>query len=171
MNSKFQKLKSLSIKNFLFVIAILATQFSQNSFAQNAKQSEPSQLLSSYYNIKEALVAGNANTAAMQAEEFVKIANGIDDKMISESSINTLLKDATAISKSKNLQDQRTHFADISANMFALAKAANLTSEPIYQAYCPMKKSYWLSSEKTIKNPYFGSAMLTCGKVVETINQ
>lgn len=170
MNSKFQKLKSLFIKKIFLTVALFAAMFSQNSFSQDTK-AEPSQLLISYYNIKEALVAGNANTAAMLAEEFIKAANGIDDKMISEGNINTLLKDATAISKSKNLQEQRTHFADLSANMFALAKAVNLTSQPIYQAYCPMKKSYWLSSDKTIKNPYFGSAMLTCGKVVETINQ
>ncbi|RYF82932.1 MAG: DUF3347 domain-containing protein, partial [Chitinophagaceae bacterium] len=35
--------------------------------------------------------------------------------------------------------------------------------------YCPMKKALWLSNEKAIKNPYYGSAMLTCGKVTETI--
>jgi hypothetical protein len=28
---------------------------------------------------------------------------------------------------------------------------------------------YWLSSEAVIKNPYYGKAMLTCGKVTETI--
>jgi len=154
-----------------FIVAFLITIFSQNSFAQGAKQAEPSQLLTFYYNIKDALVAGNANTAAMQAEEFVKTANGIDYKIISEGNINTLLKDAGAISESKDLTEQRTHFANLSVNMFALAKAVSLTSELIYQAYCPMKKTYWLSSEKTIKNPYFGSAMPTCGKVVETINQ
>jgi hypothetical protein len=32
-----------------------------------------------------------------------------------------------------------------------------------------MIKTHWLSSEKAIKNPYYGSAMLTCGEVTETI--
>jgi hypothetical protein len=31
-----------------------------------------------------------------------------------------------------------------------------------------MKKASWLSSEKTIKNPYFGSAMLSCGELTNT---
>ena len=53
--------------------------------------------------------------------------------------------------------------------MAAVAKAVKLTGDPIYQAYCPMKKAYWLSSQKDIKNPYFGNAMLTCGEVTETI--
>ena len=30
-----------------------------------------------------------------------------------------------------------------------------------------MKKAAWLSSEKQIKNPYYGSSMLTCGEVTE----
>jgi hypothetical protein len=33
-----------------------------------------------------------------------------------------------------------------------------------------MKKANWLSNEKQVKNPYYGSAMLNCGKVVDTIN-
>jgi len=32
-----------------------------------------------------------------------------------------------------------------------------------------MKKATWLSSNKTIKNPYYGNAMLTCGQVTETM--
>jgi hypothetical protein len=31
-----------------------------------------------------------------------------------------------------------------------------------------MKKAYWLSRGKEIENPYYGSAMLSCGKIVET---
>lgn len=32
------------------------------------------------------------------------------------------------------------------------------------------KGANWLSKENNIKNPCFGSKMLSCGKVVETIN-
>jgi hypothetical protein len=31
------------------------------------------------------------------------------------------------------------------------------------------KGANWLSKENAVKNPYYGSQMLTCGKVVETI--
>jgi hypothetical protein len=33
-----------------------------------------------------------------------------------------------------------------------------------------MKKAYWISEEKGIENPYYGTGMLTCGKVTETIH-
>lgn len=82
---------------------------------------------------------------------------------------NALLKDAEEISKSKEIKQQRELFAGFSANMVALAKAVKLTAEPVYQQYCPMKKASRLSSNKAIKNPYFGNAMLTCGKVTETL--
>ncbi len=53
--------------------------------------------------------------------------------------------------------------------MIVLAKVVKLSEEPLYLDYCPMKKSSWLSNDKAIKNPYFGSSMLTCGSVKETL--
>jgi len=141
------------MKKSILVIALLSTVFAQN------------------YNIKDALVAGNGIVASAKAEEFIKTANSIDYKLISEGNINALLKDATPISETKDIKVQREHFSNLSNNMASLAKSVKLTTEPIYQAYCPMKKANWLSNDKAIKNPYYGSAMLTCGKVVETINQ
>ncbi|RYF85874.1 MAG: DUF3347 domain-containing protein, partial [Chitinophagaceae bacterium] len=44
-----------------------------------------------------------------------------------------------------------------------------LSDKPVYVQYCPMKKATWLSSEKQIRNPYYGSSMLTCGEVTETL--
>jgi hypothetical protein len=160
------------MKKSILVIALLATIFVQKTFAQDStQQHQLSQLLTQYYNIKDALVAGNGNLASVKAEAFIKTANSIDYKVISEGNINALLKDATPISETKDIKVQREHFSNLSNNMASLAKSVKLTTEPIYQAYCPMKKANWLSNDKAIKNPYYGSAMLTCGKVVETINQ
>lgn len=60
----------------------------------------------------------------------------------------------------------------LSKNMYGLMKAAKF-EQPIYYQFCPMandrKVANWLSKDKTIKNPYYGSEMLSCGKTVETI--
>ena len=160
------------MKQIFFVVAFLTTTFIQKSFAQDSTQQyQLSQLLSQYYNVKDALVAGNGNEASAKASEFIKIANSIDYKLISEGNINALLKDATPISETKDVKVQRLHFANLSNNMVTLAKAMKLTNQTIYQAYCSMKKANWLSNEQAIKNPYYGSAMLTCGNIVETINK
>lgn len=153
-----------------FVAILFATIITQNSFAQDSAQaSQVPQLLSLYYNIKDALVAGNAVSAASKAEAFVKVATGIDYKVIPEGNINTLLKDASRISEAKDIKKQREYFVNFSNNMIAVVKTVKLSDQPIYEAYCPMKKAYWLSSEKGIKNPYYGSAMLTCGQVTATL--
>lgn len=154
----------------LFIIVLLATTGLTQSFAQDSsKQYQLSKLLTSYYNIKNALVADNAIEAALAATSFVKAANSIDYKIISEENNNTLVKDAGSISNTKDIKKQREYFASFSSNMAAIAKAVKLTDKPVYYAYCPMKKAYWLSSDKAIKNPYYGSAMLTCGSVKETL--
>ncbi len=162
------------MKKIFLIVAIFATAFLQNSFGQDSTtktQTQLSQLLTSYYGIKDALVAGNAGKASASAGEFVKAANGIDYKIISEGNIHALLKDAGTISETKDLKKQREKFATLSANMITLAKSIKLGTKPAYETYCPMKKSSWLSDSKTIKNPYYGNAMLSCGNVVETINQ
>ncbi|MBA3648726.1 MAG: DUF3347 domain-containing protein [Chitinophagales bacterium] len=160
----------ISLKKILLITIILASVFVQQSIAQDTtSQSQFSQLLRSYYDIKDALVSGNAGSASSNAEQFVKTANGISYRNFVEGNRDALLKDAGKISDTKDLTHQREHFANLSANMFALAKSVKLTSEPVYQVYCPMKKAVWLSKESAIKNPYFGSAMLTCGSIKDTL--
>jgi hypothetical protein len=46
------------------------------------------------------------------------------------------------------------------------------TENTLYQQFCPMydKGSAWLSMEKEIRNPYYGSKMMACGKVQKEIN-
>lgn len=174
MKSKIHEHKSSSIftasKKILFTVAIFATLFIQKTFAQDV-QSQIPDLLTSYYGIKNALIAGNADAASASATEFLKASNSVDNKTIAQDKLTVLQKDAGAIEQMKDIKHQREHFASLSASMLEIAKASKLTSQPVYALYCPMKKSYWLSSDKTVKNPYFGSAMLTCGTVSETITQ
>ena len=160
------------MKKIIWVAIVLLTGFFHKSYSQDSlTQNQLSKLLSHYYNIKDALVAGNAGKASSEAEQYVQTLNGIEFQTISEGNANALLKDASLISESKDINRQRGYFANFSNNMIVLAKSIKLSSAPIYEAYCPMKKASWLSADNTIKNPYFGSAMLSCGKVVETINQ
>jgi hypothetical protein len=157
------------MKKIFFIVALFATAFVQQSFAQDSTKAQPSPLLTSYYNLKDALVSSNPATAASSADEFVKALNDIDKEIVKEENRAALLSDASAISQTKDLKVQREKFATLSANMFALAKAVKLSTEPVYQQYCPMKKASWLSNNKAIKNPYYGNAMLTCGSVKETL--
>jgi hypothetical protein len=143
--------------------------FSALVLTAGAQNNQLTGLLTSYYGMKDALVAGKPASGA--ADSFIKVLNGIDYKLISEGNVNTLLKDATAISQSREIKDQRVYFSNLSNNMISLLGSLKIGTDPVYKVYCPMKKAYWLSSVNEVRNPYYGSSMLTCGKVVETLNQ
>jgi Protein of unknown function (DUF3347) len=67
----------------------------------------------------------------------------------------------------------RKSFKALSAAVVELVHLAPPTRKAapgvIKQAYCPMAKAPWLQTVDQIENPYFGSQMLHCGKVTETI--
>lgn len=157
------------MKKIFLLCAFIATVFIQQTFAQDSTKTQSSTLLTSYYALKDALVSSNPSAAATSAGDFVKAADALDKGMVTPESRSTLVSDATAISQTKDLKLQREKFATLSANLVELAKTVKLTTEPVYQQYCPMKKASWLSNDKAIKNPYYGSAMLTCGSVKATL--
>ena len=159
------------MKLILFV-AFLAT----TAVRLQAQQPELNSILTNYYALKDALVRDDARDAAGAAGELFKSINNINMAAIPAKDHTTFmsLKDKLAfdsrhISESTDIHHQREHFTSLSANMVTLAKQATLSQQPVYEDYCPMKKAYWLSSETAIKNPYFGSSMLTCGKVAATL--
>ena len=147
------------------MVAVFATISAQHSLAQDSTQSA---LLTTYYGIKDALVSSNAAGASAKAAEFIHAASIADEHTLPAENRIILIKEAVQISKSTDLKQQRELFAGFSADMVTLAKAVKLSGNPVYQQFCPMKKASWLSSSQVVKNPYFGSAMLTCGKVTET---
>ena len=161
------------MKKIFLMVAIVATSLVQTVFAQNDQENRHTQtaaILPLYYNIKDALVGGDANLASSKANELVTVLNTPEAKKVTGSNGEDLLKQVGKIAESKDLKIQRENFANLSTTMVALAKNSKLSDDPVYQLYCPMKKANWLSNSKTVKNPYYGSSMLTCGKVVETIS-
>lgn len=161
------------MKKIFLVVALIATIWIKPGFAQS-KQTQT--LLTSYYAIKDALVNSDVALATSKASEFSKVLSSVDMKSMPEAEMTAFMGlqdkltfDAKHISETKDISHQREHFANFSANFFKLAKAVKLTKEPVFYDYCPMKKSYWLSDNAAIKNPYFGKQMLTCGAVKETL--
>ena len=133
--------------------------------------------LTQYYAIKNALiadkmVAANKNAALLLVEidaiRMDKLSS--DEHMVWMKYFDKLKADATKINTSKDIEKQRTAFSSLSNNLWSTVKGLKIKDNgAIYIDYCPMKDAYWLSSEPAIKNPYYGSSMLTCGSIKETI--
>jgi len=126
-------------------------------------------VLLSYFNLKDALVAGHADDAAAAATQLSKQLDKLSTPAAEQVNLQSL-----AIVKAKTLEDQRMRFATLSESIYQLTKSIH-PSSPVYYQHCPMynkgKGANWLSNEKAIRNPYYGEQMLTCGSVVETVNE
>ncbi|MBT2619325.1 DUF3347 domain-containing protein [Chryseobacterium sp. ISL-6] len=138
--------------------------------AQSKSNPQVSKLYKNYIAIKTALASDDADKTSKAASEFIKTASTIDYKVVSEGNLTILKKDATAISEARSINTQRETFLNLSDNMIALTKQFKLSEKPIFVQYCPMADGSWLSDEKQIVNPYYGSKMLSCGNVKTEIN-
>lgn len=138
------------------------------------------EVINSYFSVKDALIQNDATATSTQATALFGIVKAVDMNTLSSEEHNVWMKGLSgltanleSISKSKLVPKQRELFANVSKTIYDLAKVSKLGS-PIYYQHCPMfnsgKGAHWLSKDSAIKNPYFGSKMLTCGSTVETLN-
>lgn len=159
------------IKWMLFSVVVIT---SSKSNAQGV-----SNVLDSYLVLKDALVESDAELATNKANNLMIAISKVDVKSLNEKEASVfnslhadLLKSTSKISKSKKIDDQRKSFAELSEMIYKLVKVSKASSEVYYQR-CPMyqngKGANWLSKDASIRNPYFGSKMLSCGKTLETI--
>jgi hypothetical protein len=146
------------MKKLFILLAAMLTEIS--AIAQNTDI-----LLNNYISVKNALVSSNGKAAS----EFINTLYNtvkLEENFLQKPE---LLKASEKLYKAGNdIEKQRAAFNDVSTVMWKLVKGSEIVNEPVYYQYCPMKKAYWLSKEKEIKNPFYGSNMLTCGKVVDT---
>jgi copper chaperone CopZ len=138
-------------------------------------------VFTTYFEVKDALVQTDGELAASKSSGLLTAINAVkmeklpmDVHMVWMKLLNDLMHDAESIANSKDVDTQRSHFINLSKNMYELIKVAKY-EEPVYYQFCPMandgKGANWLSRENVVKNPYYGSQMLSCGKVIETIEK
>ncbi|MFN7674700.1 DUF3347 domain-containing protein [Flavobacterium sp.] len=136
-------------------------------------------IFDNYFALKDALVKSDGKLASSIAKELLSNINAVNMTKLSTDEHTVWMKvmkdlafDTEHIEETKDAGHQRDHFTSLSKNMYALIKVSKQET-PIYYQNCPMyndgKGANWLSKESTIKNPYYGSQMLSCGKTVETI--
>lgn len=166
------------LKGLMAIIALLSVTVST---AQDKNQlGELKAVFDNYFQVKDALVKSNGKTAATESAELLAAIKAVKMESLSEAEHTAWMKvlpelkeDAEHISETNDAAHQRDHFITLSNNVYDLLKVSGF-GVPVYYQHCPMankgKGANWLSKEKTVKNPYYGAQMLTCGKVVETIN-
>ena len=66
--------------------------------------------------------------------------------------------------KAKSLADLRLHFKGLSKPMATWANISKL--QDIDVIYCPVANATWLQYKGPVRNPYYGSQMLSSGQIV-----
>lgn len=74
----------------------------------------------------------------------------------------------------ESIDSVRAHFQAFSALMADAIRTFGIGGDaPVYRFHCPMagknRGADWLQKEKTLRNPYFGKSMQTCGNLVGTL--
>ncbi len=133
----------------------------------------------SYFAVKDALVKSDGNSVSIKAKELNNAISSVKMETLTTEEHTIWMKvmkdlslDTEHIANTKDVGHQREHFMSLSENMYELIKVSK-SDTPVYYQFCPMANNgagaNWLSKENAIRNPYYGSQMLTCGKTVETI--
>tara|TARA_R110002074_G_scaffold334355_2_gene504723 strand:+ start:1326 stop:1889 length:564 start_codon:yes stop_codon:yes gene_type:complete len=134
-------------------------------------------ILSDYFILKDALVGDDTKKAAQMGTKLVASLKAFDSSSYTkeqQEELADIIEDATEqaehIAKSA-IDHQREHFKTLSKDITDMV-AITGTKNTLYQQFCPMydRGSAWLSTSNEVKNPYYGSKMLKCGKVQKEIN-
>lgn len=126
---------------------------------------EPKRLLEDYLPIREALAGDSIDGVRVHAETLAFS----DDR--------TLAAAAKELAAARNVVDARKAFGDVSKALIALVEAnekrkkGKVELPTLHLFECSMASPYgrWLQDDRAISNPYMGSRMPRCGKLVRTI--
>ncbi|HWV70895.1 MULTISPECIES: DUF3347 domain-containing protein [Flavobacteriales] len=138
-------------------------------------------IVADYLSLKNALVSDDANAAADAGKKLFATLNKVDMKTVPADNHKKYMDITDDIKENAEhigdnagkIDHQREHLASLSEDISDLITLFG-SPQALYQDHCPMfndgKGAIWLSESKAIKNPYYGSKMITCGMVEKTFN-
>jgi hypothetical protein len=143
------------------------------------------ELIAAYTSLKDALVASDtakASAAARQlaiASDSLKIneIQGDTSNVIKPTAVtytSMITSSAKGLAGESSLSEMRKEFEMIADNLWQLTRVVRYDGQKLFWQYCPMafnnRGAYWISSERQVRNPYFGNEMLECGKVADSLD-
>ncbi|MDX5321066.1 MAG: DUF3347 domain-containing protein [Bacteroidota bacterium] len=144
-------------------------------FAISSQATPIEQLINPYVELKNALVTGQFEAGQTAAEKLHKASQNKDlfkgtvQAATYAKYQSTLVKLAKTVSTSTTLEAQRKAFAALSLELISMLDEQKNWGITLYQFCCPMKKAYWISLENEVRNPYYGTKMLDCGKMEKVV--
>jgi Cu(I)/Ag(I) efflux system membrane fusion protein len=137
-------------------------------------------IIKDYLAFKNALTNDNLKDAQDQAARMQKSMSAVNMSLFAGESHKLWMSFSTTIQNAlqhkahmKTIEELRKAFKSVSDGVIGIVSSFKPMQELLYVDFCPMandnKGADWLSESKDIRNPYFGSKMMTCGKIVNEI--
>lgn len=123
--------------------------------------------LSTYFETQEGLAGDDLAAAKKGAKAFLEHAETLACTEGEESCCAEELSAAKTIAGASDIKSARVAFKAWSDSLLAKVEKSGLHGGAAYKMHCPMafnnKGGTWLQAKKDLRNPYYGSMMLTCG--------
>ena len=164
------------MKKIMIMMAIMAIATTKLTFAQSKTDAAFNQLLSAYYDVKNALATDKKDVAAEKVKTLSAKVDAIPHKDLPATQHTLWMEQAkiikakaTELTAGKDIKAQRKSFEGISYAMIKTVRNIKFNNATVYVQHCPMAKASWLNEKENIENPYYGSMMFDCGDISETI--
>jgi len=138
-------------------------------------------VLDGYFKTQYALSHDDFEGAQEAAGSLLEALDEVDMSLLTGDAHMAWMKELASIKKSAESLESaagivkaREAFYSLSESLAIAAKKFGTSGrQPVLRYHCPMAFSdigvYWLQNKEGTENPYFGSEMFTCGKLVEVI--
>lgn len=154
-----------------FQCLALCLLFSLPLAAQHQHTQHLQLLVDEYISMKNALAEDDFDSAKKHLAAFSEEVKNNDEMnhheehaKMHEMHHGAMVNAVNAALAAPAIDSLRTLFKNISAELqTAVQNQGHKTT--LYVQYCPMKDATWLSETEEIRNPYYGAAMLTCGRI------
>ena len=146
----------------LALIAASVTALSEVKTMEDPATMEPvKSVLDHYLTIQKELTKDSIKGVEDHANAIAKAVKGDTMKMLPAE----LAIQAEKLANAKDLKAAREADKPLSASLIKYLSDNKAGKGVYHEAYCPMAKASWLQTDKVIRNPYMGKAMLECGEL------
>jgi hypothetical protein len=142
--------------------------------AQGSLAETSAPLLDAYLEIQTALAGDSTEGVAAAAGRIADAATalpqsaGLDaaHREVVGELANRIEGEARALAAASDLAGTRDAFRPLSESVLQLRPFMAAAAD-VVAVHCPMKEARWLQRGTDVRNPYHGSEMLGCGRIVE----
>lgn len=119
-------------------------------------------VLEQYAKIQTALADDSTDGIRDAGQTIAKQVNGDATKTLPAD----VATQAATLAQAKDLAAARAAFKPLSKSLSDYLSTEKISTGHYFQMHCGMAKADWLQTDKSVKNPYYGSSMLRCGQLV-----